>query len=211
MFCNPPYGRAIADWVRKGYEESRKPGTTVVMLIPSRTDTAYFHDWIFGKASEVRFLRGRLKFTDEDGNGEDAAPFPSAVIVWRSPENTGREFATWHIQKYQSQRGHCFAGSDKEENMDGITKQTRRQSYDGIRTRSGERCKLILETLGNRSMTVEEITDELVAAGHLKYYDRNFVAPRLTELKGAGVLEVVGKKPSKRTGKNTAVWAAVRR
>ena len=90
--------------------------------------------------------------------------------------------------------------------MDGITKQTRRQSYDGIRTRSGERCKLILETLGNRSMTVEEITDELVAAGHLKYYDRNFVAP-----KGAGVLEVVGKKPSKRTGKNTAVWAAVRR
>lgn len=67
--------------------------------------------------------------------------------------------------------------------MNGITKQTRRQSYDGIRTRSGERCKLILETLGNRSMTVEEITDELVAAGHLKYYDRNFVAPRLTELK----------------------------
>ena len=97
MFCNPPYGRAIADWVRKGYEESRQPGTTVVMLIPSRTDTAYFHDWIFGKASEVRFLRGRLKFTDEDGNGEDAAPFPSAVIVWRSPESTGREFATWHI------------------------------------------------------------------------------------------------------------------
>ena len=48
--------------------------------------------------------------------------------------------------------------------MDGITKQTRRQSYDGIRTRSGERCKLILETLGNRSMTVEKITDELVAA-----------------------------------------------
>lgn len=94
--------------------------------------------------------------------------------------------------------------------MDGITKQTRRQSYDGIRTRSGERCKLILETLGNRPMTVEEITDELVAAGHLKYYDRNFVAPRLTELKGAGILEVVGKKPSKRTGKNTAVWAAVR-
>lgn len=94
--------------------------------------------------------------------------------------------------------------------MNGITKQTRRQSYDGIRTRSGERCKLILETLGNRSMTVEEITDELVAAGHLKYYDRNFVAPRLTELKGAGVLEVVGKKPSKRTGKNTAVRTPIR-
>lgn len=85
MFCNPPYGRAIQDWVRKGYEESQKPGTTVVMLIPARTDTSYFHDYIFhGKADEVRFLRGRIKFTDEDGNTKDAAPFPSAVIVWRS-------------------------------------------------------------------------------------------------------------------------------
>ena len=95
--------------------------------------------------------------------------------------------------------------------MDGITKQTRRQSYDGIRTRSGERCKLILETLGNRSMTVVVFFVVLVVVGHLNFFDRNFVAPRLTELKGAGVLEVVGKKPSKRTGKNTAVWAAVRR
>lgn len=57
------------------------------MLIPARTDTSYFHDYIFhGKADEVRFLRGRLKFTDEDGNAKDAAPFPSAVIVWRSPD-----------------------------------------------------------------------------------------------------------------------------
>lgn len=87
VFCNPPYGRQIYDWVRKGYEESRKPGTLVVMLIPARTDTSYFHDYIFhGKADEVRFLRGRLKFTDEDGNAKDAAPFPSAVIVWRSPD-----------------------------------------------------------------------------------------------------------------------------
>lgn len=87
VFCNPPYGRFIQDWVRKGYEESRKPGTVVVMLIPARTDTSYYHDYIFhGKADEVRFLRGRLKFTDEDGNAKDAAPFPSAVIVWRSPD-----------------------------------------------------------------------------------------------------------------------------
>ena len=89
VFCNPPYGRYISDWVRKGYEESRKPGTVVVMLIPARTDTKYFHEYIFhGKADEVRFLRGRLKFTDEDGNEKDAAPFPSAVIVWRSPDMT---------------------------------------------------------------------------------------------------------------------------
>lgn len=89
VFCNPPYGRAIRDWVKKGYEESRKPGTIVVMLIPARTDTTYFHDYIFhGKADEVRFLRGRLKFTNEDGDAKDAAPFPSAVIVWRSHDMT---------------------------------------------------------------------------------------------------------------------------
>ena len=59
VFCNPPYGRQIGDWVRKGYEESQKPGTVVVMLIPARTDTAYFHDYILhGKATEIRFLRG---------------------------------------------------------------------------------------------------------------------------------------------------------
>lgn len=86
VFCNPPYGRHLHEWVRKAYEESRKPGTLVVMLIPARTDTSYYHEYIFyGKASDVRFLRGRLKFTDEDGNARDAAPFPSAVIVWRSP------------------------------------------------------------------------------------------------------------------------------
>lgn len=87
VFCNPPYGRHIQDWVRKGYEESQKPDTLVVMLKPARTDTSYFHDYIFGgKAAEVRFLRGRIKFTDEDGNAKDSAPFPSAVIVWRSPD-----------------------------------------------------------------------------------------------------------------------------
>lgn len=91
MFCNPPYGRAIADWVRKGYKESRKPGTTVVMLIPARTDTAYFHDWIFGKADEIRFLRGRLKFTDEDGNADQSAPFPSVVVVWKSDSKLRKE------------------------------------------------------------------------------------------------------------------------
>ena len=75
--------------MRKGYEESQKPGTLVVMLIPARTDTSYFHDYIFGgKADEVRFIRGRIKFTDEDGNAKDAAPFPSAVIVWRSPDSS---------------------------------------------------------------------------------------------------------------------------
>lgn len=77
VFCNPPYGRELPRWVRKCYEESRK-GALVVMLIPARTDTAYFHDYIYHKAKEVRFIRGRLHF-----NGHrNAAPFPSMVVIF---------------------------------------------------------------------------------------------------------------------------------
>ena len=78
VFCNPPYGRAIKDWVKKCYEESKKPNTTVVMLIPARTDTRYFHDYIYHKAKEIRFIRGRLKF----GNAKNSAPFPSMVVIF---------------------------------------------------------------------------------------------------------------------------------
>lgn len=78
VFCNPPYGKEIADWVRYSYEQSQKPNTTVVMLIPARTDTRYFHDYIYGKA-EIRFIKGRLKF----GDATTSAPFPSMVVVYR--------------------------------------------------------------------------------------------------------------------------------
>ena len=78
VFCNPPYGRAIAAWVKKCYEESQKPDTLVVMLIPARTDTAYFHDHIYHKA-EIRFIRGRLHFNESP----QGAPFPSMVVVFR--------------------------------------------------------------------------------------------------------------------------------
>jgi site-specific DNA-methyltransferase (adenine-specific) len=79
VWCNPPYGRGIADWVQRGYDESRR-GATVVMLIPARTDTAYWHDYVM-RAAEVRLLRGRLVF----GTGEARAnaPFPSALVVFR--------------------------------------------------------------------------------------------------------------------------------
>lgn len=79
VFCNPPYGRVIGDWVKKAYEESKKPNTTIVMLIPARTDTKYFHDFIYHKA-EIRFIRGRLKF----GDAKNSAPFPSMVVIFRS-------------------------------------------------------------------------------------------------------------------------------
>ena len=83
VFCNPPYGREIGKWVQKSFEESKKKNTLVVMLIPARTDTKYFHDYIYGKA-EIRFIRGRLKF----GNSKTAAPFPSMVVIFRNEEDS---------------------------------------------------------------------------------------------------------------------------
>ena len=79
VFCNPPYGREIAKWVRKCYEESKKYNITCVMLIPARTDTTYFHEYIYHKAYEIRFLKGRLKF----GNSNNSAPFPSMVVIFK--------------------------------------------------------------------------------------------------------------------------------
>lgn len=84
VFMNPPYGRAIKDWIAKARYEAEKPNTIVVGLIPSRTDTRYWHEHIFGVASEIIFVKGRLKFDD----GKSGAPFPSAVIVWGKGGNT---------------------------------------------------------------------------------------------------------------------------
>lgn len=78
VFMNPPYGREIKKWIKKAYEESLN-GATVVCLIPARTDTMYWHDFIFDKADDIRFLKGRLKF----GNGKNSAPFPSAIVIYK--------------------------------------------------------------------------------------------------------------------------------
>ena len=76
-FVNPPYGRGIDEWIKKGYNESRRENTKVVMLIPARTDTKYWHQYVM-RADEVYFVKGRLKF----GDSENSAPFPSAVVVF---------------------------------------------------------------------------------------------------------------------------------
>lgn len=76
-YVNPPYGRAIGNWIKKGYEEYLK-GKTVVFLIPSRTDTKWWHEYIM-KANEIRFIKGRLCF--DDGGGR--ATFPSAIAIFR--------------------------------------------------------------------------------------------------------------------------------
>jgi len=79
VFCNPPYSQ-IGQWVEKAYREGCKDNTVVVLLIPARTDTRYFHNFIQHRA-EIRFIKGRLKF----GEAENSAPFPSMIVIFRGP------------------------------------------------------------------------------------------------------------------------------
>lgn len=87
VYCNPPYGRHVDRWLEKAKEAS-----LAVYLLPARTDTAWFHDYVLGKrgfrtnhADEVRFVRGRLKFSGAKYN----APFPNVILVYRNPPSSG--------------------------------------------------------------------------------------------------------------------------
>lgn len=84
VFMNPPYGRGINKWIEKAHDSSLE-GATVVCLIPARTDTAYWHKFIWDAERDTwragvrgRLLKGRLKF----GDGTNAAPFPSALVIF---------------------------------------------------------------------------------------------------------------------------------
>ena len=78
-WMNPPYGRGITKWIRKAWAEAQN-GVTVVCLVPSRTDTGWWHSYVM-EANEIRFVRRRLRFSDADN-----APFPCAVVVFRENE-----------------------------------------------------------------------------------------------------------------------------
>jgi site-specific DNA-methyltransferase (adenine-specific) len=75
VFCNPPYGRVIGAWVKK---MATGGAAVCVGLLPARTDTRWFHEYIYGKAN-ISFLQGRLKF----GGSKNSAPFPSMIVVWK--------------------------------------------------------------------------------------------------------------------------------
>ena len=80
VFMNPPYGSKIPDWVRKARESAEQNGALVVGLLPARTDTKWWSDVM--KASEIRFIKGRLKF----GDSKQSAPFPSVIVIWGTPK-----------------------------------------------------------------------------------------------------------------------------
>jgi site-specific DNA-methyltransferase (adenine-specific) len=91
VFMNPPYGRAISKWVKKASETE---SAVVVCLIPSRTDTKYWHNYIFSKAHKIMFIKGRLKFSGH----KNSAPFPSAIVVFDK-----MACGASHIGTYESQ------------------------------------------------------------------------------------------------------------
>ena len=82
-WCNPPYGKEIGLWVQKAQQSASGGGATVVCLLPARTDTRWWHDFVVPFAAEVRFLKGRLKFGGS-ANSVNSAPFPSALVVFAS-------------------------------------------------------------------------------------------------------------------------------
>ena len=85
VFLNPPYGREMGRWMKKAFESSER-GATVVCLVPSRTDTDWWHSYCM--KGSIFFVRGRLRF----GNAQNSAPFPSAVVVFQPlpPERADR-------------------------------------------------------------------------------------------------------------------------
>lgn len=105
VFCNPPYSKrgkgktGQEDWIEKAYKESTENGATVVMLIPARTDTKAFHNFILGKAQEIRFIKGRLKFEIERQENKEAAPFPSMIVIFNG---SGKETT---VKAYIQERG----------------------------------------------------------------------------------------------------------
>ena len=90
-----------------------------------------------------------------------------------------------------------------------ITYATRHESYEQVKPKINERQRNILNIMGAKSMTADEITSAMLAEGQINYYDRNFVSPRLTELERMGVIEQVGLRKCNRTGRNVTVYKKV--
>lgn len=117
VFCNPPYGKEIWKWCRKCYEHSLNGGTAV-MLIHARTDTAWFHDFVYGKA-EMRFIRGRLHF-----NGSKwSAPFPSLVAIYSPTVRMAKEKRIKELenQVYDLEKENAFLRTQISKNKQYIT------------------------------------------------------------------------------------------
>lgn len=111
VFMNPPYGRAITQWMHKAYEESLR-GALVVCLVPARTDTNWWHD--YSMKGEVRFVKGRIGFIKKDDKNKKSvakAPFPSAIVVFRNKKPQVSSYSFTETGKVQSKLNFPFGGS----------------------------------------------------------------------------------------------------
>lgn len=89
MYMNPPYGSAIKLWIAKAYAEViQGKAHMVIALVPARTDTQWWHNYVVNKATTY-FFKGRLAF----GDGKQAAPFPSVLVVWGGSERVLEQIA----------------------------------------------------------------------------------------------------------------------
>lgn len=93
VFCNPPYGRGIGMWVEKAYRESRINASVVVCLLPVRSDTKWWHNWVM-KSSQIRLLNRRLTFKGSNNK----SPVPSAIVVFSREIKNKPELVSYDIQ-----------------------------------------------------------------------------------------------------------------
>lgn len=118
VFCNPPYGRSIDKWVRKCRMTQidnikKRNKNVIVLLIPSRTDTKWFHEYIYKKNGvEIKFVRGRIKF----GGSKVGAPFPSMIVVFHSDRKSKLERRAEELDDYLFEK-YCIEGDDNIEKI----------------------------------------------------------------------------------------------
>jgi len=121
VYCNPPYGRVLSRWVGKCASEAASGRAIVVGLLPARTDTRWWHDHV-ARSADILMLRGRLSF----GDGKQAAPFPSAVVVWGADPDLTRRIAAalpgaWHVGEFRYvENRYEIAHLDELLRVDGI-------------------------------------------------------------------------------------------
>ncbi len=99
VYMNPPYGRDIWKWIKKAYNEAilEHHAELIVALLPVRADTQWWHDWVL-EASEIRFLRPRIRFIGPDQKPmKGRAPFASAIVIWEGLGRSGSELRTWSV------------------------------------------------------------------------------------------------------------------
>jgi len=81
-FLNPPWGYRVSEWIEKALKESRE-GKLIVLLLPAKTDTKWFHEIVLKEKAEVRFIKGRLKFKDQrTGESKGVCPVPCMIVIF---------------------------------------------------------------------------------------------------------------------------------